>query len=488
MDKQLPKPTLISFVLLSLMYFISVKFCTYFAMTPEGTVLIWLPNAFALTALLYYQGQRYWLFMSLVVGAEIAGDLPIFTWQQSIRLGLTNVAEVTLAYLLLRKLNFSPIFNKLEDVVKFIFAGPLISSILGAFVGAYILHTKNGGLIEYLSLVQTWWFGDALGLIIGTPLLLSILYHFEPQIKPLKSVDYILSVVSISLLLLLLISKDGEFSGLLITPMLLIPSMLYLALRTNIKWTAVAVAIFSFIIAMLISIGSNPFGNLPVSKSILHAQEFIAILSLACFGFAILNARIRNNEIELEKRVTRRTEELETLKQKFEQLSTIDSLTGLANRRRFDDVLNLTWSRAMRTQDSITLLFLDIDWFKAYNDRYGHQQGDECLRKVSYFLSKKFLRAGDLVARYGGEEFVLLASGLNKEQAVNIANDLCMEINSLSIKHESSPYGFVTVSIGICTIKPRFLQSSNVLVKLADDALYEAKESGRNRFMTISID
>jgi integral membrane sensor domain MASE1 len=305
MENLVPKPNLISYFLLPLLYYYGVEFCMSFAMTPEGTVIFWLPNAFSLAALLYYRGQKYWLLMFLVLVAEIAGDLPLFSWSEAIRLGLTNIAEVTLAYHLMRKFNMSSNFNKLEDVIKFIVAGPLIASFFAAFSGAAIIHTSGNGTSAYLSLVQTWWFGDALGLIIGTPFILSVLYNIKYDSEPLKPIDIIVAAISISLILLIIIAKNGLFHGLVITPTLLIPSMLYLALRTNPRWTAIAVFIFSSTIAMLISIGRNPFGELPLKITILHAQEFITILSLACLGFSILMTRIRNHDLDLHAQVKR---------------------------------------------------------------------------------------------------------------------------------------------------------------------------------------
>lgn len=154
MEKQIPTPGLISFLLLPIMYFMSVKLSIAYAMTPEGTVLIWLPNAFALAALLYYSGQRYWLFMLLVLAAEVAGDTPIFRWNEALMLGLANVAEVTLAYLLMRKLSMSPALHKLEDVIKFILAGPFISSLFGALLGAAALQSIEKEQTVYYQLYK----------------------------------------------------------------------------------------------------------------------------------------------------------------------------------------------------------------------------------------------------------------------------------------------------------------------------------------------
>lgn len=480
MEKQIPTPGLISFLLLPIMYFMSVKLSIAYAMTPEGTVLIWLPNAFALATLLYYSGQRYWLFMLLVLAAEVAGDTPIFRWNEALMLGLANVAEVTLAYLLMRKLSMSPALHKLEDVIKFILAGPFISSLFGALLGAAALQSIEKEQTVYLSIVQTWWFGDALGLIIGTPLILALLYRVKQHIQPFNRVDFIVASLSFGVLLMLLLANNGLFFGVLISPTLLIPSMLYFAARTDLRYTAIAVAIFSFAVAMLISAGKNPFGDMPTNLTILHAQEFIATLSFACLGFAVLLARIRDNKRELEERVAVRTSELQLLNQKLEQLSTTDGLTGIANRRRFDEVLELEWARANRTQQPITLAILDIDWFKLYNDHYGHQAGDECLRRVSAVLRANICRTGDLVARYGGEEFVFITPGMDSQHALKVSEKIREEIQSLAIPHAMSLFDYVTVSIGVTSFTPHYSQNANLLIKVADEALYAAKNQGRN--------
>lgn len=481
MEKRLPKPGLTSFLLLPVLYFLSVKLSTALTMTPEGTVIIWLPNAFALAALLYYQGQRYWLFIMTVLVAEVAGDIPVFHWHEALMLGLANVAEVTLAFVLMRKINMSSTLHRLEDVIKFVVAGPLIASLFGALIGAAIITFIGKQQTHYLSVVQAWWFGDGLGLLIVTPLLLAILHDTKQAFKPFNRVDLIVAVLSFGLITMLLLANNGLFFGMLITPTLLIPSILYLASRTDLKYTALATAVFAFGIALLVSSGKNPFGDIPISLTLLHAQEFIAILSIACIGFATMLARIRDNEYELEARVANRTHALQLLNEELEQLSTTDSLTRVANRRRLDEVLELEWARANRTQQPITLGILDIDWFKGYNDYYGHQAGDECLRQVSALLNGTICRTGDLVARYGGEEFMFIAPGMNGENALKISQKICHAIEALAIPHKKSAFGHLTVSIGVTCVVPESNQDASMLIKVADDALYQAKKHGRNR-------
>jgi diguanylate cyclase (GGDEF)-like protein len=190
---------------------------------------------------------------------------------------------------------------------------------------------------------------------------------------------------------------------------------------------------------------------------------------------------LQSSERLLEARVAERTDELQLLNHKLEALSTTDGLTGIANRRRFDEVLESEWSRAARLGQSLALAMLDIDWFKKYNDHYGHQAGDECLRSVARVLTSNVCRSGDMVARYGGEEFVFIAPMTDAANAQSIARKICEAIQALAITHEMSEFGCVTASIGVAAMVPAEMATSDMLVKAADEALYRAKEQGRNR-------
>jgi len=179
--------------------------------------------------------------------------------------------------------------------------------------------------------------------------------------------------------------------------------------------------------------------------------------------------------------VAERTLELDILIRKLEALSATDSLTGISNRRRFDEVLDNEWRRAVRVGQPLTVAILDVDWFKKYNDHYGHQAGDECLRSIARFLISVFCRTGDLVARYGGEEFVFIAPATDADIALNMAGRVCEELQKLALPHEMSGFECVTVSIGVAAIVPEEGLTPDILVKAADEALYLAKEQGRNR-------
>lgn len=166
----------------------------------------------------------------------------------------------------------------------------------------------------------------------------------------------------------------------------------------------------------------------------------------------------------------------------LEALSTIDGLTGVANRRYFDGYLEKEWTRSLRSGRPLSLIMCDIDFFKGYNDTYGHLEGDECLRKVAGALNKMIKRPGDLVARFGGEEFVVVLPETDLDGAVQVAELLRSKIEELKIEHKKSRINnYLTISLGVSTVVPDSESSSIELISLADTALYQAKKEGRNR-------
>lgn len=166
----------------------------------------------------------------------------------------------------------------------------------------------------------------------------------------------------------------------------------------------------------------------------------------------------------------------------IEHLAKTDGLTGLWNRRTFDEQLELEWNRNLRSDDILGLLLLDVDFFKKFNDSLGHQQGDKTLQAIAAILKGMTKRSGESAARYGGEEFVLILPNTSIESLEFVAGQILQKVNALAIPHPGSSFGHVTVSIGIAVSHVDACRVSEDLVKMADESLYRAKQSGRNQF------
>lgn len=185
---------------------------------------------------------------------------------------------------------------------------------------------------------------------------------------------------------------------------------------------------------------------------------------------------LQSRLLELEKR------QLNRLSERLVQLSREDGLTGLANRRHFNDSFLLEWERARRERHPLALVFADVDHFKAYNDNHGHLEGDRALAAVASVLQRVATRPGDLAARYGGEEFVLLLPNTDCKGAAEVADQLLRAVDAKALPHKASSVGrHVTVSIGVSSVVPDVHLAPAQLIDRADTALYQAKESGRHR-------
>jgi diguanylate cyclase (GGDEF)-like protein len=201
---------------------------------------------------------------------------------------------------------------------------------------------------------------------------------------------------------------------------------------------------------------------------------------LALLGFRLIRQISIREQLQAELREAKSA--LEVLNQSLETLALHDGLTGLANRRQFEAVLNAEFSRAMRNGSPLALVMLDVDYFKQYNDIYGHPAGDECLRKIGQVVKTAQNRPGDLSARYGGEELAVLLPETDMAGAMAVAEKIRLGISSLKITHSANPLGIVTVSAGVKAYVP--IRDCSVpldLVQAADQALYAAKSKGRNR-------
>ncbi len=190
------------------------------------------------------------------------------------------------------------------------------------------------------------------------------------------------------------------------------------------------------------------------------------------------NLKLKQMNQELE----RLAHELKQANHELQRLAVTDGLTQLANRRRFDEYLIHEWLRMMREKQFLSLILCDVDFFKNYNDKYGHPAGDDCLRNVAQAIRHQAKRPGDLVARYGGEEFVVILPNTNYEGAMQVAQDIRQGVDTLNLPHAlSTVSNHVTLSLGVASIIPNPSYSPTDLINSADQALYSAKKQGRNR-------
>jgi diguanylate cyclase (GGDEF)-like protein/PAS domain S-box-containing protein len=169
-----------------------------------------------------------------------------------------------------------------------------------------------------------------------------------------------------------------------------------------------------------------------------------------------------------------------------EALAVTDAMTGLANRRRFDQYIAGEWRRGIRDGKPLSMLLIDADFFKSYNDAYGHLRGDSCLRQIAESCQDVVARPGDLVARFGGEEFAIVLPNTSKEGAMQVANEVCLALRGRQLPHDGNLPGIVTISVGCATMVPQFEKHVHDLIEMADQALYRAKKNGRNQVCSSS--
>lgn len=213
----------------------------------------------------------------------------------------------------------------------------------------------------------------------------------------------------------------------------------------------------------------------------------LVVVALAAALYAFRARRLAADALRLKALLEARatelvelTEQLKVANTALAEMATADSITGLANRRRFDVFIHHEWQRSSRTGRPLSLMLVDIDHFKKFNDRYGHPAGDECIRQVAAVLRKAAHRVSDLCCRYGGEEFAVVLVETNAAGALAVAERVKEDVERLRIPHAHSLTGCVTVSIGVATRTGDNYSTVNELISACDEVLYQVKEDGRN--------
>ena len=488
------------FVAVPVCYFVSAKFGVLFTVMPEGTAILWPPNSVLLAALILGRGQGLLPLALLTLGAEVLADIPTFTLGEALLFGTTNVTEVGLAFALLKRSKFDPRFATLADVPRFVVAGPIAGALVASALGAAIYAHFRGSEVGYLQFARIWWFGDAIGLLVFTPLILSFALGAPGLAQALERArlfDWAVVGLAVVSLGLFLASRNGVLWGLPFTPILMLPFAILVAARFDLRVVTTATALMALAVVVATARGHAPFGSVAPREAVMRTQEFLLVLCVMALGLAALLSQLRAHHAEartanerlndlnrhLEARVLERTASLDALNADLQRMAMTDPLTGLFNRRAFFERAHREFERCRRHHLSLAVMMVDIDHFKAINDSYGHPAGDRVLQHVAKTVAGS-LRPEDTIARYGGEEFAVLAPEADLHSAVTLAARVQQALAGRSIPNDRDLLR-ITVSVGVASLADGDEAVENVL-KRADDALYAAKRAGRNCVIPMS--
>ena len=392
---------------------------------------------------------------AIIMGTIAAAIIFFIYWHTSVRIAISIWFGVyslvfLLSYLTAQRFNKIPADQKnYHHILNFHIAGSILVGLLWSSISIFLLNTLDSYENLYILLILS---GLVAGAVATNIILLSVYFAF---------------VIPAS-----------------------VPTIFFLLIHDSIQMNLSGIILSIFV--LLISSCAHRLNKL-VSQSLSYQFDNLQIIDKLEQEKNQVTRSYSNLEFDLAKR-KKAEEQLILEKEKAEKLaksllaiSTLDGLTGIPNRRHFDATIAKEWNRASRTGTPISLIMCDIDYFKSYNDHYGHQKGDACLIQIATILQENARRDDDMAARYGGEEFAIILPTTNLENAMDLAEQMRKAILELSLSHNFSEVeNIITASFGVATIVPRKEQQSNNLVSRADKALYKAKQDGRNCVATIS--
>ena len=440
----------------------------------NGQATIWPANGVVLAILLTSRVALWPAYLALGVLADVAAAYLLgFPLNVIVRFPLVNLLELTLTLALLRRFvgeNYDlsqPRILARFSVIAAVVA-PAVSTLLNALLFSFL--TMRGIEADFFLAV---FFAHALGIITITPVALSLLG--QKYARSAKRPRLLLSaaVTGLFLATTVLVFAQSRYHVMF----LVYPPLVFMVCLFGLVGGAASLFFTTYIAIVFTLYGHGPIILEETGSELTRILMLQFYVSVAAFLVLPLSAILAERD--------RAELQLEQSKERLAELARTDPLTGLANRRQLDETLEQECRRANRYGTALSLLLLDVDHFKTFNDQYGHQAGDGCLRAVSDVVKTFGRRPGDLAARYGGEELAVLLVSAPADAGPARAEALRQAVEDLRLPHAGKEEcGVVTVSIGVATVHPQNHPATpKMLIERADEMLYEAKRQGRNRIM-----
>lgn len=445
-----------------------MRVMTFLTLGDQGWLVCWRLDGVTAACMLRTQRRRWpWILLGLVLslvwtGAQI--HAPVGDTLVSL---IANLLEACIAAF------FLPAISNVTDWVRspritrrFTLFALGLAPLAGAITASAYFAQKNHS--SYFQSAVFWWLGDSLGMVLWLPMTLILT---TPEFYALFSRQHLSRTLGLLALIsglswIVFLGKSAPFA------FTILPVLLWIGLRLGFAGSVFATNLLALVATAGTLTGHGPF-------LLMSSDPDLQIRALQIFLMAAMLMALPISVVLLEREAF--AQQLQDSYKKMELQAHLDSLTGVANRRRFDETLEREWQRAMREETPMALLMVDADVFKDFNDFYGHQAGDEVLRRLAETMHRVVQRPTDLVARYGGEEFVILLPGVDETGTRHIAEQIRSAILIEKIAHVKSPVGFVTVSVGCWSMIPAADSHPSQLIGHADAALYAAKNNGRNR-------
>jgi diguanylate cyclase (GGDEF)-like protein len=463
-------PSVAMFVLATLSFAFVTALATHLAKIREPDAQLWLGPGL-LAGLFLVSSRRCWLGYAVIYplasGAVylLSGYSPGST---SIRTAIATMEAVAIGLLLHGYRDW--VEGRADDTtswLRFVGVALLLVPAAAALVGGALLHLERG--LGYSEGFRIWYTAHATSMCVMVPVILRLRGR---QLRRLA--DKKLLGVAVAMLTLFGLAAFVVFTQSAALPLfLLMPFLVAILFFVGFPGLVAALGLLALLATATLHTGMGPFLTMAPGRAWWSAGSLAQVFIMLVFGTMGLIAAL------LEERRVHEAE-LEAANAELRLLVATDPLTGVANRRRFDDELATRWRQARSSGSALALLVVDVDYFKLFNDIYGHSAGDACLRRIASLLQRETRRSDSICARYGGEEFVILLPETTADEAMVVGSRLCTAIRNAALTHAGSAFGVVTVSIGASAVMP-IGDEDGRLFRQSDEALYHAKLLGRSR-------